>query len=126
MHSKLLFTLSQVDLLLFSLYYVQVSCTGIMNEITTSYTHARQNLASLLDKVEMTDAIAVITRKGHKDIALLPADELSSILETLHLLRSPKNAQRLFEAIAESEARNKNEIRGETLEDLIEQSQNNL
>lgn len=97
-----------------------------MNEITTSYTHARQNLASLLDRVEIDNAIAVITRKGHKDIALLPADELSSILETLHLLRSPKNAQRLFEAIAESEARNENEIRGETLEDLIEQSQNNL
>ncbi len=97
-----------------------------MHEITISYTHARQNLASLLDKVEIDNAIAVITRKGHKDIALLPADELSSILETLHLLRSPKNAQRLFEAISESEARNDLEIENETLEELIEQSQNNL
>ena len=97
-----------------------------MNEITTSYTHARANLASLLDRVEIDNAVAVITRKGHKDIALLPADELSSILETLHLLRSPKNATRLFEAIAESEAREDQDLKSETLEDLIEQSQNNL
>ncbi len=97
-----------------------------MHEITTSYTHARQNLASLLDKVETDNAIAVITRKGHKDIALLPAEELSSILETLHLLRSPKNAERLFAAIAESEAREDKNIESETLENLIEESQDNL
>ena len=100
-----------------------------MQNITTSYTNARQNLASLLDRVETDNAIALITRKGHKDIALLPAEELSSILETLHLLRSPANAERLFEAIAESEARDKlpeSEIPNESLEDLIIESQNNL
>jgi len=97
-----------------------------MHEITTSYTNARQNLASLLNKVEQDNAIALITRQGHKDIALLPAEELSSILETLHLLRSPKNAQRLFEAINESEGRDEVEISSESLEELIEESQNNL
>ena len=97
-----------------------------MHEITTSYTNARQNLASLLNKVEQDNAIALITRQGHKDIALLPAEELSSILETLHLLRSPKNAQRLFEAIDESEGRDEAEISRESLEELIEESQNNL
>lgn len=106
-------------------YYVHTK----MHDITTSYTNARQNLASLLDKVEADNAIALITRKGHKDIALLPAEELSSILETLHLLRSPANAQRLFEAIAISEARDDlpaSEIPNESLEELIFESQNNL
>ena len=97
-----------------------------MHEIATSYTNARQNLASLLNKVEQDNAIALITRQGHKDIALLPAEELSSILETLNLLRSPKNAQRLFEAIDESEGRDEAEISSESLEELIEESQNNL
>lgn len=100
-----------------------------MQEITTSYTNARQNLASLLNRVETDNAIAVITRKGHKDIALLPAEELSSILETLHLLRSPANAERLLEAIEESEARDnlaESEIPHESLEDLILESQSNL
>lgn len=100
-----------------------------MQDITTSYTNARQNLASLLNRVETDNAIALITRKGHKDIALLPAEELSSILETLHLLRSPGNAERLFEAIAESETRDnlaESEIPNESLEDLILESQSNL
>lgn len=102
---------------------------NIMQDITTSYTNARQNLANLLNKVETNNAIALITRKGHKDIALLPAEELSSILETLHLLRSPTNAERLFQAIAESEARDnlpESEIPHHSLEDLIVESQNHL
>jgi len=100
-----------------------------MQDITTSYTNALQNLASLLDRVETNNEIALITRKGHKDIALLPAEELSSILETLHLLRSPANAERLFAAIAESEARDGlpvSEISSQSIEDLIRESQNNL
>lgn len=108
------------------IYYVQQIK---MHDITTSYTNARQNLASLLDRIEKDNAIALITRKGHKDIALLPAEELSSILETIHLLRSPANAKRLFEAIAASEARDslpESELPDESLEELIFESQGNL
>ncbi len=76
-----------------------------MFPISTSYTDARKNLASLLDRIESENAIALITRRGHKDIAILPAEELIALIESLHLLRSPKNAQRLFTAIEESEAR---------------------
>ena len=97
-----------------------------MQEITTSYTNARQNLASLLNQVEDDNAIAIITRKGHKDVALLPAEELSSILETLHLLRSPNNARRLFEAIEESKARDGLDLESESVEELIEESQDRL
>lgn len=73
-----------------------------MFSIQKSYTKARENLASLLNQVEDDNTIAVIKRRGHKDIALLTADELSSLLETVYLLRSPLNAKRLLDALAES------------------------
>jgi antitoxin YefM len=66
----------------------------------TSYSHARQNLARLWDEVESSREAAVIQRRGHEDMALLPADELSSLQETAHLLRSPANAARLLAALA--------------------------
>lgn len=65
-----------------------------------SYSHARQNLAKLWDEVEDSREAAVIERRGHEDMALLPADELSSLQETAYLLRSPENAARLLAALA--------------------------
>ncbi|WP_330203392.1 type II toxin-antitoxin system Phd/YefM family antitoxin [Cyanobacterium sp. DS4] len=73
-----------------------------MFSIETTYTQARENLANLLNDIENDNTIAVVKRRGHKDIALLCADELSSILETIYLLRSPVNAQRLLEALEDS------------------------
>ncbi|MCP9818173.1 hypothetical protein KBZ18_01540 [Synechococcus sp. Cruz-9H2] len=37
-------------------------------------------------------------RKGG-DLALVAADELEGLLETAHLLRSPRNAERLLSAL---------------------------
>lgn len=65
-----------------------------------SYSHARQNLAKLWDEVEDSREAAVIERRGHEDMALLPADELNSLQETAYLLRSPENAARLLTALA--------------------------
>ncbi len=65
-----------------------------------SYSHARQNLADIWNEVEDTREVAVIHRRGHEDMALLPADELASLKETAYLLRSPANAARLLAAIA--------------------------
>jgi antitoxin YefM len=73
-----------------------------MFSIQTNYTKAQENLANLLNQVENDNTIAVIKRPGHKDIALLTADELSSLLETVYLLRSPANARRLLDALEES------------------------
>lgn len=67
--------------------------------IKTSYSRARQNLASLWDEVENSREPAVIQRRGHDDMALLPADELASLRETAYLLRSPQNAVRLLAAL---------------------------
>lgn len=41
-------------------------------------------------------------RRGSEDIVMLPASELASLQETAYLLRSPKNAQRLLEALSAS------------------------
>lgn len=67
--------------------------------IQTTYTHARAQLASLLDKVTKDREVVIIQRRGSEDVAMITADELSGILETAHLLRSPKNARRLLTAL---------------------------
>jgi antitoxin YefM len=65
----------------------------------TTYTHARANLASLCNDVAETREAVIIHRRGARDVALVSADELASLLETAHLLRSPKNAKRLIAAL---------------------------
>ena len=68
--------------------------------VVTSYSEARVNLASLMDKVT-DDAEAVrITRRGKPDVVLMSAGEWESWKETVYLLRSPANAERLVEDIA--------------------------
>jgi antitoxin YefM len=68
--------------------------------IKVSYSHARENLASIWNEVEASRESAVIERRGHEDMALIPADELSSLRETAYLLRSPQNAARQLAALA--------------------------
>jgi antitoxin YefM len=67
--------------------------------IEITYTQARQNLAKLLDDVTQDREIVIITRRGGEDAALVAASELSSLMETAYLLRSPANAQRLLAAL---------------------------
>lgn len=71
-----------------------------MNAI--SYSELREKLASVMEQLVANRETVVITRRGHPDVAMLPADELSSLLETVHVLRSPKNAARFFEALEDS------------------------
>ncbi|NEO19451.1 MAG: prevent-host-death protein [Moorea sp. SIO1F2] len=75
----------------------------LSREIT--YSQAKANLASILDQVYDEREIIVIKRDNQKNVALIAEDELSGILETIYLLRSPENAKRLFRALewAESE-----------------------
>jgi antitoxin YefM len=67
--------------------------------IQTTYTQARAQLASLLDQVANNREVVIIQRRGAEDVALIAADELTSLLETAHLLRSPANAERLLSAL---------------------------
>ena len=67
--------------------------------IQTTYTQARATLARLLDEVTQNREVVIIHRRGEEDVALVSADELTALLETAHLLRSPKNAERLLTAL---------------------------
>jgi len=67
--------------------------------IQTTYTQARANLANLLDEVTLNQEVVIVNRRGKDDVAMIAASELGSLVETAHLLRSPKNAQRLLTAL---------------------------
>ena len=65
----------------------------------TSYTRLRQTLGSVFDRVANDHEIVIVRRAGGKNVAIVPADELAGLMETVHLLRSPKNARRLLTAL---------------------------
>ena len=64
--------------------------------IQTTYTDARAQFAGLWDEVIDNQEVVIIKRRGAEDVALISASELIGLLETSHLLRSPKNAERLL------------------------------
>jgi antitoxin YefM len=70
--------------------------------LETTYTSLRERLASVLDQVSNDQEIVIVRRRGGKDVAMIPAEELAGLMETAHLLRSPRNAQRLMAALQEA------------------------
>ena len=68
--------------------------------VETSYAQTMPNLNVLLDRVVNDREIIYIKSQSGENVALIAADELQSLLETMHLLRSPKNAERLLKAIS--------------------------
>ena len=73
---------------------------------TISYTAARNNLAKTMQQVCSDHAPVVITRKGEQPVVMMSMDDYQALQETAYLLRSPKNARRLLESIAELESGN--------------------
>ena len=73
--------------------------------VEITYTHLRENLASLLDRVVEDQEVVVVRRRGARDVALVPAAELAGLTETAHLLRSPRNARLLLSALRCAELR---------------------
>lgn len=72
-----------------------------MDSIT--YTKARAQLAKTMDFVCDNHEPLIITRSGEESVVMLSLQDYKSLEETAYLLRSPKNAKRLIEAIAELE-----------------------
>ena len=60
-------------------------------------------MAKLLDEVTQNQEVVVISRRKAEDVAMISASELRSILEIHHLLRSPKNAERLLTALSRAQ-----------------------
>ncbi|MDG1333049.1 MAG: type II toxin-antitoxin system prevent-host-death family antitoxin [Crocinitomicaceae bacterium] len=71
-------------------------------EITT-YSNFRQNLKSFLDKVFVDHNPLFVTRTNGEDVVVMSKSDYESLTETLHLLGSPKNAERLLKGIEEFE-----------------------
>lgn len=71
--------------------------------VRTTYTQARRQRAALLDKVVNNREIVIIEREGAEEVALIAADELRSLIETAHLVRSPANRDRLLTALARTD-----------------------
>lgn len=67
--------------------------------LKTTYTNARANFAGLCDEVTQNREIVIIGRRSGESVAMIAADELESLVETAHLMRSPKNAQRLLASL---------------------------
>ena len=71
----------------------------------TTYSSLRENLATVLDQVIDQQDTVIVRRRGARDVALIPASELAGLMETAHLLRSPRNARRLMTALRRAKAR---------------------
>ena len=83
---------------------------------TSAFTPMQPDLGAIWEQVARTGEAAEITWPGRKTMALLPAEELSAMQETLHLLSSRANARALFDAMDEAERGEG--IRFDSIEDL--------
>ena len=67
--------------------------------IAANYTEFRTGLKRFLDNVEENNETLIIKRGIGKGAVMISLNEYNSIIETMHLLGSKKNADRLFESI---------------------------
>ncbi len=82
---------------------VQSSCTLDFVATETTYTKLRETLSTVLDQVVNDRETVIVRRRDGRDVALITASELRGLEETAHLLRSPKNAARLFKALRKAQ-----------------------
>jgi antitoxin YefM len=66
---------------------------------TLSVSETRANLKAVIDRVVADKAPVAITRQKGEGVVMISQSEWESIDETLYLLRSPRNAERLLEAV---------------------------
>jgi antitoxin YefM len=67
----------------------------------TTYTHAREHLAEIMDKVCETGAPVIIKRRGRPAVVMLSLAEWRAWKETVHIMSNPRNAQELLDGIEE-------------------------
>ena len=68
-----------------------------------SYTQFRNKLASYMDEVCDGRAPLVVTRQNARSVVLMSEEDYDGLMETVHLLNSPANAERLLRAIADAD-----------------------
>ncbi len=66
---------------------------------TVTYSHTRQHLAEIMNKVTEDRAPILVTRQTGSPVVMMSLQDFNALEETAYLLRSPKNAKRLMESI---------------------------
>lgn len=66
---------------------------------TITYSHTRQHLAEIMNKVKDDRAPVLITRQTGNPVVMMSLDDFNALEETAYLMRSPRNAKRLMESI---------------------------
>jgi antitoxin YefM len=69
-----------------------------------AFTEFQADPAAHLDRLRADRTMLIVTRPNHEPVAILPLSELNGLRETLHLLSSPANGDRLLRSIAELDA----------------------
>ena len=75
-----------------------------------SPTDARKNFFGLLEQVANNHEVVVVRRRDGENVALIAESDLASLYETAYLLKSPRNAQRLQDALARSQVRDEHPL----------------
>ena len=83
--------------------------------IAATYTEFRNSLKKFLDKVEGNNETLIIKRGSGKGTVMISLDEYNSIMETVHLLSSKTNADRLYESI--KQMKNGDTVSNDLIED---------
>lgn len=69
-----------------------------------NFSDARNNLRSVIDQVVEDADVTVISRRDAPDAVVMSFDHYTSLMETVHLLRSPANAAHLAKSLAQARA----------------------
>ena len=69
-----------------------------------NFSDFRAHMARHLDKIEADRTELVVTRQGHEPVVLMPLADLEGLRETMHLLGTQANAERLLRSIADADA----------------------
>jgi antitoxin YefM len=72
--------------------------------IATNFSELRTDLKKILDSVEENNETVIVKRKAGKGSVIISLDEYNSMMETMHLLSSPKNAERIFDSLEQLKA----------------------
>lgn len=69
--------------------------------LAANYSEFRGDLKRFLDSVELNNETLIIKRSKGKGTVMISLDEYNSLMETVHLLSSKANADRLYESISQ-------------------------
>ena len=80
---------------------------------TVSYSEIRQNLKTSFDKVCYDHEPLLVTRKNGENVVVISEDDFRSLQETAYLCQSPRNLERLLQALGRTGGKTLQEVKDE-------------